>query len=104
MPADSKVQLDVESTLSPVNLEAPVSIEYAQQFAFTRPPRTILRAFNVDPDTGLYHDEVSKRQAEYGPNELQDDSGVSYLAIFLRQVLNAMTMVCVSFLPFILTT
>lgn len=93
MSADNRVQLDIESTLSPVNLEDPVSIEYAQQFAFTRPARTIVRAFDVDPDTGLYHDQVNKRQAEYGPNELQDDSGVSYLAIFMRQVLNAMTLV-----------
>lgn len=89
----SKLQLDVESTLQPINLEEPLTLEYAQQFAYTRPAKAVLKALTVDPEAGLHSDQVSQRQNTYGPNELNDESGVSYLQIFARQVLNAMTMV-----------
>lgn len=94
----SRVQLDVESTLSTTNLHAPLTREDAQQLAYTRPADAVLRALGTDPDTGLHADEVAQRQQQYGPNELADDGGVSYLSIFLRQVLNAMTLV--RLLPF----
>ncbi|MCA9931328.1 MAG: hypothetical protein KC419_22740, partial [Anaerolineales bacterium] len=55
-------------------------------FGFTVPEVT--RTLNVDLNDGLTEAEVAERRIKYGPNELQERSGVSPLRLLWAQFTN----------------
>ncbi|PYH48136.1 sodium P-type ATPase [Aspergillus saccharolyticus JOP 1030-1] len=56
---------------------------------------TILHELAVNPDHGLSSVEAAKRLQQDGPNELEDEEGVSLVGIVIRQVANAMMLVLI---------
>ncbi|RAL08370.1 sodium P-type ATPase [Aspergillus homomorphus CBS 101889] len=65
------------------------------QPAHSLPWETILQELHVNPDQGLSSAEATKRLQQDGPNELEDDEGVSLLGIVIRQIANAMMLVLI---------
>jgi Na+-exporting ATPase len=54
----------------------------------------VLRELSVNPDEGLTLAEAKRRLEQYGPNELEGGEGVSIVKIVIRQIANAMILVC----------
>jgi magnesium-transporting ATPase (P-type) len=52
---------------------------------------------DTNPTGGLSVDEAAQRLGKYGPNDLGQEKGVSAVAIFMQQIFNSMTLVCLSF-------
>lgn len=52
-----------------------------------------LSTFSTNKESGLSETEAENRIQEYGENLLDDDSGVSFVSIVIRQVFNAMILV-----------
>lgn len=55
----------------------------------------LVRQLESNVDSGLSHDEATKRFEQYGPNELDDGPGVQPIKILIRQVANAMMLVLI---------
>lgn len=62
--------------------------------AYALTSEEILLQLGSDEASGLSDEEVTSRQAKYGPNDLGKEKGVQPLQILIAQVVNAMTMVC----------
>lgn len=56
--------------------------------------KDVISELNTDSDRGLSASEARSRLEEYGSNELGDGPGIQPLKILLRQVANAMMLVC----------
>lgn len=54
---------------------------------------TVARLLKTDLENGVSHDQVEKRRAECGFNELQGGGGVNPVKLFLKQFLNLMVMI-----------
>ena len=54
------------------------------------PPERVLAALEVDPEVGLTSDEVDRRLAEHGPNELPEEAPPHPLIRFLGQFHNVL--------------
>jgi len=54
----------------------------------------VIEEIKCNPEDGLTTSEAKSRHERYGNNDLGEDGGVSAPKILLRQVANAMTMVC----------
>ncbi|PYH82221.1 sodium P-type ATPase [Aspergillus uvarum CBS 121591] len=68
---------------------------HLSQPAHSLPWEAILQELHVNPDQGLSSAEAATRLQQDGPNELEDDEGVSLLTIVIRQVANAMMLVLI---------
>ena len=55
----------------------------------------IVAQLESDVDSGLSKSEATSRHSQYGPNELDDGSGVQPIKILIRQVANAMMLVLI---------
>ncbi|KDN46643.1 putative ENA2-plasma membrane P-type ATPase [Tilletiaria anomala UBC 951] len=73
----------------------PISRQDALTQAYRYYFEPIVAALESNIDGGLKDREVRERQQQYGPNELDGDSGINYFKIFLNQVVNAMTAVLI---------
>lgn len=54
----------------------------------------VLEEIGCNAENGLSSSEATKRHEQYGNNDLGEDGGVQPAKILLRQVANAMTLVC----------
>jgi Na+-exporting ATPase len=54
----------------------------------------VIEETKADADDGLTDSEAKKRVEEYGRNELGDHVGIQPVKILVRQIANAMTLVC----------
>jgi Na+-exporting ATPase len=54
----------------------------------------VTEEIGCNPENGLTTSEAKKRHEQYGNNDLGEDGGVQPAKILLRQVANAMTLVC----------
>lgn len=59
------------------------ALEYAQ----------VLQELGADSSKGLGAEEAAQRLTKFGANDLGEEKGVQPLAIFIQQIVNAMTMV-----------
>ncbi|EPQ29969.1 uncharacterized protein PFL1_02641 [Pseudozyma flocculosa PF-1] len=64
--------------------------------AHTLDAQRIVEAFETDIDGGLTHDQVRANLERYGPNRLKEVPPPSFLAILVRNTLNAMTIVLIA--------
>ena len=55
----------------------------------------VIEEVGCSPDDGLKASDAEKRHQEYGNNDLGEDGGPQPGKIILRQVANAMTLVCI---------
>lgn len=62
---------------------------------FLLPLASIFEKWSTNPDTGLDPTATQKSQEFYGPNELSDKSSVSWHAVLIKQISNAMILVLV---------
>jgi magnesium-transporting ATPase (P-type) len=62
--------------------------------AHALPWKQVVEEIQCNPDDGLTTAEAKSRHEKYGNNDLGDDGGVSPGKILVRQVANAMTLVC----------
>src|SRR3972149_2461348 len=53
----------------------------------------VLHRLRSDPHSGLTQEEVGKRRAEYGPNELRKEEKASRLSLFLSQFKNLLILI-----------
>ncbi|KAA8906845.1 hypothetical protein TRICI_005084 [Trichomonascus ciferrii] len=60
---------------------------------WTLAPHRVVEIFNSDGEAGLSPNEAKNRLQQFGNNSIEDDSGVSIMQVFIRQVCNAMIMV-----------
>lgn len=79
-PKNSKSSLDVTSYLS--------------QPAHSLSIDDAIRELATNSDDGLTSGEARLRIEKYGENILQGDTGVSFAKIVIRQIANAMMLVC----------
>jgi hypothetical protein len=68
------------------------------QPAHTLTYEAVVKELNTGLDEGLAPDEASRRLQQYGPNKLDEGEGVSVINILVRQVANAMMLVCSRYL------
>lgn len=61
--------------------------------------KEVLEELGASGDDGLSPEQAEKRLEEYGKNELDNGPGVNPTKILVRQIANAMMLVCVSQLP-----
>ena len=62
---------------------------------FLLPLASIFEQLSTNPETGLDPIASQKSQQSYGPNELSDKSSVSWHAVLVKQISNAMILVLV---------
>lgn len=60
---------------------------------YQRTHKSVLDEFNVNSDIGLTKSQVDENTQKYGPNNLGEDTGISYSKILAHQVFNAMILV-----------
>ena len=59
---------------------------------FLRSADDVLTALTTDPLSGLTSEQIQQRQAQYGPNELQEAPGRSVLSILWEQLTNPLVL------------
>jgi Na+-exporting ATPase len=59
----------------------------------------VKQATGTDVDKGLTSAQVAELQQKYPPNELDVGGGIAWYTIFIRQLCNAMILVCLFELP-----
>lgn len=62
----------------------------------------VVKQLRVDSETGLSPQEASSRLATAGSNELDKKKGVQPIKIFIEQIFNAMTLVCIRLLLYVI--
>ena len=62
--------------------------------AHSLPDTTVLHELAVNPEDGLSSQEAQSRLQKWGTNELEGDEGISLAKIIIRQIANAMMLVC----------
>ncbi|CAG7920676.1 unnamed protein product [Penicillium olsonii] len=65
------------------------------QPAHTLTYEDVIKELTTELDDGLLPEEARRRLQQYGPNQLDEDEGVSLVKIFVRQVANAMMLVLI---------
>lgn len=61
---------------------------------FLLPVEEVAEDLKTNIDKGLTSAQVTELQAKYPPNELDVGSGIAWYTIFIRQLCNAMILVC----------
>jgi len=69
------------------------AVQAESAYRLTVPQVCIL--LNTDVDNGLDTAEATRRLQHYGPNKVEGAKGLSMWTIFLRQISNSLTLVCV---------
>lgn len=80
--------------MAPNKDEATASQQILSQPPHTLSPQDACRELSVDPEEGLTSTDAKARLDKYGHNELQGGEGVSMVKIVIRQIANAMMLVC----------
>lgn len=70
-----------------------------ERHPFLLPTEEVAATLNTDVDKGLTSAQVQKLQEEYPPNELDAGGAIPWYTIFLKQLFNAMVLVCLTVLP-----
>lgn len=68
---------------------------YLSQPAHSLTFENVITELGTNSDAGLTSTEVKQRIEKYGENVLEGDEGVSFAKIVIRQIANAMMLVCV---------
>lgn len=55
---------------------------------------SILDQLHTNKDTGLSQVKAQEGQRDYGPNRLEGEGGVQWYSVLLKQISNAMILVC----------
>ncbi|KAI5809046.1 potassium/sodium efflux P-type ATPase [Peziza echinospora] len=63
--------------------------------AYAYPWKEVAQKLRANVDSGLSVEEIKKRQAQYGENELKGDEGVPIWKVFVKQCSNAMILVLI---------
>lgn len=84
-----------------IQASGPGSTDGAAHPYLSQPPHSltheeIIAELGTNSENGLTTAEVKERLAKYGENMLEGDEGVSIAKIFIRQIANAMMLVCSS--------
>lgn len=66
---------------------------------FLLPVEEVAEDLKTNIDKGLTSTQVTEFQAKYPPNELDVGSGIAWYTIFIRQLCNAMILVCPPTIP-----
>ena len=61
---------------------------------FLLPTEEVAKQMDTNFENGLTARQVTELQKTYPPNELEDGGGVEWYRIFIKQISNAMILVC----------
>jgi magnesium-transporting ATPase (P-type) len=65
-----------------------------ERHPFLLAPADVAAALDTDIDNGLTSAQVAQLQQQYPPNELNVEGAISWYTIFIKQLFNAMILVC----------
>lgn len=92
---DREKTLTQTSTLSvqDPSAQGPITAAQAHTDAYRYYADAVVAALGSHADAGLRPAEAKQRLEQYGANELEGESGIPYVRIFVSQLVNAMNLV-----------
>ena len=64
---------------------------------FTQLSEEVITHLQTNDETGISPNQAQEAQKTYGPNKLEGEGGVKWHKVLLKQVSNAMILVCLAF-------